>query len=416
MKRLLFCLLLLPLTLMAQQYTLDDLISYGLKHSWSMQRSELNYQTSSSNLSSAKWNLLPEADLGFSVQDKLYNPLAPEVSALSSSAGFTVSKVISLNDAAWYNYKYATLDEQKAQLVRQNSASAYAYNVFSAYLAVLSAQKQLASLTKNLDIQTRVWEQSKVLKQLGKNTAFDVKQSEIAVMNSRIAIMQLQNTISTQRNELFGLVQKADEGWELADLEPDLNYNPPALSAENSSAVKLLQADIKRSQLGKRQDLLDYFPRLSLAYNFNRSVGGEDFDFDDYNTTHTVSLNLSYSLWNHFRQGQNYKRSELSLRLAELELQDKMDSINRQYGTLDQELTYLLRLDDLLREKLAQSSDQIRIAEERYRLGLIELLELDKTRTDYIDADIAYNTNRYQILAKQEAINYLLSQKILGKW
>jgi hypothetical protein len=47
---------------------------------------------------------------------------------------------------------------------------------------------------------------------------------------------------------------------------------------------------------------------------------------------------------------------------------------------------------------------------------MIQLLELDKTRTDYIDADIAYYANRYQIIQKQEAVNQLLSKQILGKW
>jgi outer membrane protein TolC len=81
-----------------------------------------------------------------------------------------------------------------------------------------------------------------------------------------------------------------------------------------------------------------------------------------------------------------------------------------------QELQYLLRMNELYTERLAQSREQITQAEERYRLGLIELLELDKTRTDYIDANIAFNANRYQIISKQEAINNLLSQPILGKW
>jgi len=47
---------------------------------------------------------------------------------------------------------------------------------------------------------------------------------------------------------------------------------------------------------------------------------------------------------------------------------------------------------------------------------MIQLLELDRTRTDYIEADIEYNANRYQIIQSQEAINFLLSKQILGKW
>lgn len=416
MKRLLMLFLLLPLALAAEQYTLDDLVNYGLDHSWSSQKSELSYQSSSSALSSAKWNLLPEASLGLNFRNDFYHPLTPTASDLSSSAGFSVSKTISLNDPAWFNYKYAALDEQRARLVLQSSAGAYAYGVFSAYLDVLSAQKQLASLARNLEIQTRVWEQSKVLNQLGKNTPFDVKQSEIAVMNSRISILQLENTISTKRRELFGLVQMEDAGYDLADLSFDPEFQIPELATEQINELKLLKADIQRGELSSRQNRLDYWPRVNLAYNFSRNVGGEKFDFDQYSTSHTVSLNLSYSLWNHFKQSQTVKRSDLSLRLAELELQDRTDQLGRQYGILEQELQYLLRLDELYRERLDQSSQQIRIAEERYRLGLIELLELDKTRVEYIDADIAFNTNRYQILAKQEAINKLLSRKIQGKW
>jgi outer membrane protein TolC len=73
-------------------------------------------------------------------------------------------------------------------------------------------------------------------------------------------------------------------------------------------------------------------------------------------------------------------------------------------------------MNELYSEQLAQSRDQITQAEERYRLGLIELLELDKTRTNYIETDISYNNNLYSIMAKQEEINYLLSEPVLGKW
>ena len=416
MKPFLILILLLPLMLAAQQYTLDQLVEYGLQNSWTMQKSSLGFESSASALSSAKWNLLPEAEIYAGIKNDFYHPQTPAASDLSSNAGFAVSKTISLNDAAWFNYKYAKLDADKAKLSLANSASAYSYSVFSAYLDVLSSQKQLASLNKNLEIQNRVWEQSKTLNQLGKNTSFDVKEAEIALMNSRISIMQLENTIATKRSELFGLVGMPDEGWDLTDLQPDMEYQEPQFSAEESNAVKLLRADLERSELSLKQTKLDYLPRISLAYNFNRGVSGENFDFDRYTTSHTVSLNLSYSLWNHFKQSQTVKRSDLSLRLAELEIKDRIDALDRQYQIYAQELDYLLRLDELYKDKLDQAGEQIRIAEERYRLGLIELLELDKTRVEYINSDIAYNTNRYQILARQEALNNLLSQKIQGKW
>lgn len=415
MKRFCLFLLMLPMLLAARSYNLDELIQHGLDNSWTMQRSRLSYESSESQLSSAKWNLLPDATLGMEVRENLHNTNSA-VSDLSSSFGLTISKGISLNDPDWFNYRYASLDQQKAKLTQQRNASAYAYEVFRAYLEVLSAQKQLGSLSENLAIQTRVWEQSKVLRQLGKNTDFDVKQNEIAVMNSRIQIMKLENTIRSNREKLFGLVQMTDEGLELDDLLPQEDFVMPEIVVDNSAEIKLLQADIRKAELSKKQDFLNYFPRLSLSYNFSRSVGGEDFEFDKYTTSHSIALNMSYSLWNHFTQSQSAKRSKINLRMAELSMRDKADEIQRQYQNQTQELDYLIRLDELYTEKLAQSTQQIRIAEERYRLGLIELLELDKTRNDYIDASIAFHSNRYQMIAAQQALNYLLSQKIMGKW
>lgn len=414
MKALTTLLLLLPLALLAQQYTLDELVGHGLENSYGMLRSELAYESSRSSLSSATWNLLPEAGVNFGISNDFYN--SGPAADLSSQAGFSISKTISLNDDAWFNYKYAKLDAAKAELTRQTSASAYAYSVFTAYLDVLSTQRQLSSLQKNLEIQTRVWEQAQVLNQLGKNTSFDVKESEIAVMNARISILQLENSIAAKRAQLFSLVRMDDAGHELAELVPDNNYSLPELGPEQSNQVKLLKADLKRGELGLTQSFLNYFPRVSLAYNFSRSVSGDNFDFDTYGTNHTLGLNFSYSLWNQFRQGETNKRGDLAQRLAELEIQQQIDEIDRQYATLTQELAYLNRLDELYGEKLAQSESQIRVAEERFRLGLIELLELDKTRVEFINSEIAYNNNRYQILARQEAINNLLSQKIQGKW
>lgn len=414
MKVFIMMLLLCPLLLMAQQYSLDDLVTAGLENSFSVQRSELSHKATSSSLSSAKWNLAPDLAINANV-NKDFDP-APGAEDISSSAGFSVSKTISLNDPNYFGYKQAILNSELSQLNLDQSRQSYAYQVFSAYLEVLTAERRKSSLNENLQIQTRVWEQSKLLLQLGKTTAFEVKQTEIAMMNSQIAIMELDNSIANARSRLFALVQMQDEGFPLADLNADVSKALPACTPDTASELKILVQQQKSDDLQIKQGKLDNFPSISLAYNFNRSVSGPDFDFDQYNTNHGIGLNLSYPLLNFFKNGQSNTRLKIAKEISQLQIDEKTDQINRDYDSAQKELQYLVRLDELYAEKLAQSREQINQAEERYRLGMIELLELDKTRTDYIDADIAYNANRYKIIAKQEAINYLLSQPLLGKW
>ncbi|HPB18592.1 MAG TPA: TolC family protein [Candidatus Cloacimonas sp.] len=414
MKVFTVLLMLLPILLAAQSYTLDELITYGLENSFSVQKSSLNYESSQSTLNTSKWNLLPDASVTGSVT-KDFDPAA-QTDDLTNSAGFSLSKTVSLNDGPYFNYLYSSLDTKTAKMKLEQTRKTYAYDVFSAYLKVLSAQKQRSSLEENLQIQTRVWEQSKILLQLGKTTPFEVKQNEIAMLNSNISLMQLDNTIANARKELFALVQKQDEGFPLTELELNVQKEIPAFSIENNADLNILNQELIRINLQLKQNKLDDFPRLNLGYNLDRSVGGANFDYDRYNTNHNISLSLSYPLLNIFENSESRTRTNISRQLSQLAIDEKKDQLQRDYDSALRELQYLKRMNELYREQLAQSREQITQAEERYRLGLIELLELDKTRTSYIETDISYNNNLYSIITKQEEINYLLSAPILGKW
>ena len=414
MKVITVILMLLPLLLAAQSYTLEELITYGLENSFSVQKSALSYQSSKSTLNTSKWNLLPDASVSGGVK-KDFDP-AVNTDDVTSSAGLSIGKTISLNDAAYFNYLYASLDTKTANMKLEQTRRAYAYEVFSAYLKVLSSQKQRSSLEENLQIQTRVWEQSKILLQLGKTTPFEVKQNEIAVLNSNISLMQLDNTIANARKELFALVQMQDESYPLTELELNIRKEIPEFRTDKNIDINILNQELNRLNLQLKQNKLDDFPRLNLAYNFDRSVSGADFDFDHYNTNHGLSLTLSYPLFNIGENAESRTRTKISRQLSQVAIEEKKDQLQRDYDSALRELQYLKRMNELYSEQLAQSREQITQAEERYRLGLIELLELDKTRTNYIETDISYNTNLYSIIAKQEEINYLLSEPVLGKW
>ena len=414
MKVITVILMLLPLLLAAQSYTLEELITYGLENSFSVQKSALSYQSSKSTLNTSKWNLLPDASVSGGIK-KDFDP-AVNTDDVTSSAGLSIGKTISLNDAAYFNYLYASLDTKTANMKLEQTRRAYAYEVFSAYLKVLSSQKQRSSLEENLQIQIRVWDQSKIFLQLGKTTPFEVKQNEIAVLNSNISLMKLDNTIANARKELFALVQMQDENYPLTELELNIQKEIPAFNTEKNADLNILNQELKRLNLQLKQNKLDDFPRLNLAYNFDRSVSGADFDFDRYNTNHGISLTLSYPLFNIGENAESRTRTKISRQLSQVAIEEKKDQLQRDYDSALRELQYLKRMNELYSEQLAQSREQITQAEERYRLGLIELLELDKTRTNYIETDISYNTNLYSIIAKQEEINYLLSEPVLGKW
>ncbi len=81
---------------------MEELITYGLDNSFSVQKSSLNYESSKSTLNTSKWNLLPNASVTGSVT-KDFDPAA-QTDDLTNSAGFSLSKTISLNDDTYFIY------------------------------------------------------------------------------------------------------------------------------------------------------------------------------------------------------------------------------------------------------------------------------------------------------------------------
>ncbi|HQQ67783.1 MAG TPA: hypothetical protein PLX77_03035, partial [Candidatus Cloacimonadota bacterium] len=71
MKRYLILILLLPVFLAAGEYTLDQMIEHGLHNSYQVQKNELNSDLSESSLNSAKWNLIPDANLNAGISQDL---------------------------------------------------------------------------------------------------------------------------------------------------------------------------------------------------------------------------------------------------------------------------------------------------------------------------------------------------------
>jgi len=114
MKRYIFLIMLLPVFLAANEYTLDQLVEYGLEHSYQIRKQELSDESSKSALKSSKWNMLPDADLSLGLNQDL-DPISPK-SGFTNSAGFGINKTISLNDPAYFNYRQALLDRDISRI------------------------------------------------------------------------------------------------------------------------------------------------------------------------------------------------------------------------------------------------------------------------------------------------------------
>jgi len=67
-------------------------------------------------------------------------------------------------------------------------------------------------------------------------------------------------------------------------------------------------------------------------------------------------------------------------------------------------------------EKLELAEQNLQMAQEHYKHGMISLLDLDRSKIEFQNSTISNMTKKFELLRKREEINLFLSNKILGKW
>ena len=243
----------------------------------------------------------------------------------------------------------------------------------------------------------------------------ELKQSEISLIDYEIAVNEAENSLMQQRQELFRYLNLEDAGYEL--IEPEFVIREEVVEYRDNNSLFEKRNSLQSSKLSSFQQLMDFFPTLSLGYHYySNSTSQELDDFDSYDDSYTISLSASYAIFDIFDKRESYLRTSRNLRLQELDLQISEKELKEDLTNLESDIRTLRRSRDLYAEKLELAASNLEMAQEQFRLGMISILDLDRAKLDHLNAQLSYNNRYYELIRKQEEINQTLSLPVLGKW
>ncbi len=414
-------LFLMPVFLLSQSYDLENLISYGLENSYDIQQESVALQNTKSYLTSSWLGLLPNATVNASRTNKemgVYNDEDLQIGTerrWDNSARFSLTKSISLNEPSYYNIRTSILDKKNADLSYTDMQKSVAFTIFSKYLYVLEAQKNLSIQQENLKLQQKIYDQIQVQYQTGEKSLLELKQSEVSLIDYEIAVNEAENSLNQQRKDLFSYLNLTDAGYDL--VEPEFTIREEPVQYQDNNTLFQKRNSLQSSKLSNFQQLMDFFPTLSANYDYySNSTTQELSDFDKYEDSYTISLTASYNIFNIFDKRESYVRSRRNLRIQELDLEISETDLKEELSNLESDMQTLKRSRDLYAEKLKLAESNLEMAQEQFRLGMISILDLDRANLDNLNAQLSYNNRYYELIRKQEEINQILSLPILGKW
>ncbi|MBC8415959.1 MAG: TolC family protein [Candidatus Cloacimonetes bacterium] len=411
MKKILLILIILPALIFAQEYTLEQLIETGLDKSYDIQSELANNKNSASYLRSSLYGILPSVSIS-AQKDKYLDAIDPEWNA---SASLSISKSIFLNEPTYYNIHTSILDKKNADLSLEEKRKQIAYYIFSSYLNVLESQKILGIQKKNLELQEKIYNQVKVQYDAGEKSLLELKQSEISLIDYEIAVNEAENSLFKTRKDLFSYLNMKDEGYDF--VEPEFDISDEKFSFQSNNTLLQKKNSLTSSKVRLVQTMMDFLPSLTLSYSVNHNDDNDIYAYSDYlRASNTLSIYASYDIFNLLEKGEAYSRSKRNLRVQKIDFETSKRDYTIELTNLQNDLKTLNRSYTLYSDKLKLSEDNLNMAQEQYRLGMISLLDMDRAKIDHQNAQLSYNNHHYNLLRKQEEINLLLSNKILGKW
>ena len=354
----------------------------------------------------------PPSNQFFPAQFGLSNNLTAGVNA--SALVFDATFFIAVRGAKLYRSLAQRTVEQTAYQTR--------VQVAKAYLAVLIAERNLATVDRNLDNLDQSLLETRALYREGFAEKLAVDRLELTRGNLAAQRESIQQVIAISRNllkfqmgypvtEPIALATTLDEalgGARLGDLVADADFDPRVRPeyATLEAADSLNAIDLQRIRAG-------YFPSLRAGAGISRQLQRNDlFDGDeaDWIPSSFVGATLTVPIFDGFskraqRQSALARQASTRVQLAQFEESARLALANARASVRNARLAV-----DLREEAIALAEEIYRVAQVKFREGVGSSLEVNQAQSDLYAAQDALTQALYDL-----AVAYTDYEDALGR-
>jgi outer membrane protein len=233
----------------------------------------------------------------------------------------------------------------------------------------------------------------------------------VLVGNAQLALLQAQNSYRTSAAALTRLV--GTPYFVTAQLADTIEHAPtPIDSAQvlemalNGPAIRQEQATVTATTAALRSAKTAYLPTVTAGFQLGGSGTNAVYGFNSnpFPYTRTISLNLSYPLFNRFSRENSIATQQINLENAQATLKDQQLGAQQNIITA---IATMRNAEETMRVQqinVEASQEDLRVQQQRYNLGASVLLDvlnsesaLVAARQQLIQARLNYRNARAQI-------------------
>ena len=375
-------------------YTLSECVGIALEGSPSLAISAANTDVAKHGLRQAKGAFLPDLSLSRtwnkSERTEFDQPTAVEGVTKNDDSESTYQDYgfsTNLNVFSGFS-KFGGLKSARNTLDASNADQAYSrqlviQNVVVAFIKLVRDERMLEVKRDAEDLAERELEKSETYHRIGSAAKSDVLQAKVRLEQTRLDVIRARNAAEQSFAELAHAMNRplanrfdVDRSLMETKLEVDVLQSlfEEALTSRQDLHSKELQVEARKGDVTSASGSL--LPRVDLFARYSKSDNESSYRFGAQ-----TSDNLSYGYqvnWNIFDRYQTLagrSQAKARQRIAEYNLDQSMLDIQLEVRQLYNAQVEARERVSLARETIINAEEELRLAQERFRVGAGTMLD-----------------------------------------
>ncbi len=296
----------------------------------------------------------------------------------------------SLNQTIYdFGKTYNTLKQSKA--TREATEYIYESTQQNTVLLVYQSYYQLLQSVQLLEVAEEAVKQSeeqlkrtRSMYEIGAAALADVYRAQTTLGNDRITLLNQKTAVRNARYALnIVLGREADAPLEIVDVgdappgEYDLRDVLEKAYSSNPD-LRRFKAEMAAASHGLKGARATFLPTIGASVSYSRSNDDINKVYTGYDKNYSINygINLSFNLFNGFADVANVERRSSEYRIAQESYNERRRQIRQEVLQALDNLKAAQEIAEINNENLISAQEDLRLAQERYRVGAGTLLDV----------------------------------------
>jgi TolC family type I secretion outer membrane protein len=390
--------------------TLDDAVAIALRDNSTLRNAERRAQVAGTNVVAARAGILPSLNFSLSASrsqqgdrtveddvpigtdpetgDVIYQRLTitqPGYSTNFHSTRADLAQPLFDFGANWNRVRQASAAEEGSQKTYQSAKQNTILLVHQRYFGYLKELQLLAVYEEAVKSSEEQLKRTESMYEIGSVAQRDVFSARTQTGQDRINLITQKNSVNNARNLLnVAMGRPVDAELSVVDIEEEPQFQDynleevTKIAVEKNPELQSFQHEMRRAELGKKIARTAYLPSFTLTASYSRSHNEPRLVYGDLskNWAGAIGLGVRWNLFNGFSDHAGVEREALNYRIAEEDLQDRLRNLRLEAEQALLALEAWREITAINKDNLDSAQEDLRLAQERYRVGAGTLLDI----------------------------------------